>query len=284
MLCHSPLYPFIICYRHIFYNKKYVSPSFLNTLLIFIHTMVKRGSASVSVYQITSFYYEDHHANKTILFLHGWNASYQTLLPLKLDLDDYNQLFIDLPGCGYQPEPERPYTIQDYIDLIESSFKEECDKIEWIVGHSFGGKLAVKMAKKMPHLKGLFLISPAILKTKRGIKYHFKTLQYKFYKKMHWNTNQFGSEDYKQASPLMKQTLVRIVNEDAKKEIKEISIPTLLIWGKNDTATPLKMGYQIKKAMKDCALIPLEGGHFAYLSQIQYVKEILKCFIKEGKN
>ncbi len=235
----------------------------------------------MSLYSLTSFYYEDCHAKKTILYLHGWNASYQTLLPLKIDTKSYNQLFIDLPGCGKQADPLNPLTIQNYIELIKTNFAKQWPQIEIIVGHSFGGKLAAKMANELPNLKGLFLISPAILKGKRGLKYYFKLLKYKFYKKMHWNLTQFGSEDYKQATPIMKQTLVSVVNEDAYKEIKQISLPTLLIWGKQDTATPIQMGHKIKKIMKDCALIPIEGGHFAYLSQHNHVKEILKSFVQE---
>ncbi len=229
---------------------------------------------------ITSFHFIDKKKDKTILYLHGWNASYQTLLPLTQNLEEYNELFLDLPGCGKHKDPKEPLMISDYITIIKENFSEQIDKITFIVGHSFGGKLAVKLANHLPNLKGLFLISPSILKGKRSFKYYYKVLKYKFCKKLHLNTKNMGSEDYKNASLIMKKTLVNIVNEDGRKEIKILHCPTLLIWGNKDMATPIYMAYKIKKTMKNCEVIEIQGDHFAYLNKKNHVKEILTYFIK----
>lgn len=90
-----------------------------------------------------------------------------------------------------------------------------------------------------------------------------------------------GSVDFQNATPVMKKTLVNVVNEDGVEEIKEILLPTLLIWAKEDQATPLKMAYKIKKLMYDCEIIKIEGNHFGYLFKQNNVSIILKNFILE---
>lgn len=242
--------------------------------------MVKKGREKV-IYKIDSFRFVDHHSKQTILYLHGWNASYQTLLPLSLNNSQYNELYVDLPGCNQQIDPDYPLTIDDYIHILLENFTDQFSQVTFVVGHSFGGKLAVKLMKYLPNLKGLFLISPALLKGKRGLVYYMKVYSYKLRKKLHLNVKNMGSIDFKQASDVMKKTLVNIVNEDAKKELITVAVPTLLVWGTEDKATPFKMSTKIKKRIKDCEIIPIVGGHFAYLNSKNNVQKILSEFVKE---
>ena len=90
-----------------------------------------------------------------------------------------------------------------------------------------------------------------------------------------------GSRDYKAASPIMRQTLVEVVNEDLSKYAREIEEPTLLIWGNNDTEAPLKDAQELEKIMIDAALIVLPGTHYAYLENLSQIIAILNSFLKE---
>ncbi len=229
-------------------------------------------------------YFIDKKSNKTILYLHGWNTSYQTMLTLSQKNLDLNELFIDLPGCGKSKEPISSLTISDYVEIILDNLEDKIDNITYIVGHSFGGKLAIKLANHFKNLKGLFLISPSIVKAKRTPVYYFKILKYKLFKKLHLDTSNMGSNDFKQASDVMKKTLVNVVNEDGIKEIKAIETKTLLVWAKDDKQTPLKMAKTIKRNMKDCKIIEIYGDHFGYLSKINQVNLLLKDFILEVEN
>lgn len=230
--------------------------------------------------KIESFQYINNNSNKTILYLHGWDSSYKTLLPLKQQTNDYNQLFIDLPGCGYNNKLTKPLKIKDYIAILTEFLKEETQKIQIIVGHSFGGKLAIKMQNIFVNLKGLFLISPAILKKKRTLIYYFKIYKYKLYKKLKFNTDKFGSDDYKNANKIEKQTLINVVNEDGKKEAKSTIIPTILLWGDKDLATPYYMAIKLNKIIKSSNLIKIKGDHFAFLDVKNNANKILESFIK----
>ena len=88
-----------------------------------------------------------------------------------------------------------------------------------------------------------------------------------------------GSRDYRAASPIMRQTLVEVVNEDLSKFAREIEEPTLLIWGDQDEEAPLSDAKELEKIMIDAALIVLPGTHYAYLENLQQVVNILNSFL-----
>ena len=88
-----------------------------------------------------------------------------------------------------------------------------------------------------------------------------------------------GSRDYKAASPIMRQTLVNVVNEDLSTYARQIEEPTLLIWGENDTESPVSEAKEVEKIMCDAALIVLPGTHYAYLENLDRVVAILNSFL-----
>ena len=88
-----------------------------------------------------------------------------------------------------------------------------------------------------------------------------------------------GSRDYKAASPMMRQILVNVVNEDLSSYAKKIEEPTLLIWGENDTEALVEDAKELEKIMVDAGLIILPGTHYAYLENLSQVSNILREFI-----
>ena len=91
-----------------------------------------------------------------------------------------------------------------------------------------------------------------------------------------------GSRDYKAASPIMRQTLVNVINEDLSSYARKIEEPTLLIWGEADTEAPVDDARELEKIMIDAALIILPGTHYAYLENLGQVINILNSFLKEN--
>ena len=87
-----------------------------------------------------------------------------------------------------------------------------------------------------------------------------------------------GSDDYRNATPVMRETLVNIVNEDLSKYAMEIEEPTLLMWGDNDLAEPVENARELEKIMLDAALIVLPGSHYMYIEQLPSVEKILNEF------
>ena len=78
--------------------------------------------------------------------------------------------------------------------------------------------------------------------------------------------DRYGSVDYRSASPIMRQTLVNVVDQDLLDCARRVAVPTVLIWGDQDQDTPLWMGRKLEEAIADAALIVHPGaGHYAYL-------------------
>jgi pimeloyl-ACP methyl ester carboxylesterase len=89
-----------------------------------------------------------------------------------------------------------------------------------------------------------------------------------------------GSEDYRNATPVMRDTLVRLVNEDLRHLLPNIKQPTLLIWGENDDSTPLSDGKAMEKLLPDGGLVVVKGaGHYCYLEQPSFVYRVLDSFL-----
>lgn len=184
---------------------------------------------------------------------------------------------IDLPGFG-ESEVLMPLSVDEVSDVI---YDFVCilgiDK-PVILGHSYGGRVAISYASKYPISK-LVLVSSAGIRQKLKIAKRMKIKLYKVLKKCHLNVR-MGSKDYLNADNIKKTMLVKAVNKDLQEEMKKITSPTLLIYGKDDNVTPLDMGYKIKDNIKDSFLVELDNcGHFPYLERFSIFSLILNSFL-----
>ncbi len=93
--------------------------------------------------------------------------------------------------------------------------------------------------------------------------------------------NYIGSTDYKNASPMMRDILVKVVGEDLSEYAKKIKVPVILIWGEYDEAVPLEEGRMLEKLLSDGAMIVLPGTHYAYLENLYQVGSIINKFMEE---
>lgn len=220
---------------------------------------------------------------KDILLLHGWGQNIEMMKPLGDNFcDRFRITILDLPGFGSSSEPPISWTIGDYSDMLEIFVKEVGITKPIVIGHSFGGRLAIRYSANNP-IEKLVLFGAPCIRIEEGLPLSVRIL--KALKKIPF-LNEFGeymkqyigSRDYKAASPVMRQTLVDVVNEDLSNYAKKIEEPTLLIWGENDTEAPVSDAKELEKIMIDGALIILPGTHYAYLENLGKVVEILKNF------
>ena len=92
--------------------------------------------------------------------------------------------------------------------------------------------------------------------------------------------NHFGSADYKNASSIMKGTMIKLINEDVREYLPNINVPTLLIFGENDTATPVSDAKIMEKMIPDAGLIVVKGcTHYVFLENPGYVNLIIRNFL-----
>ncbi len=235
-----------------------------------------------------------------ILFLHGWGSSLDAFGYIFRDLSkDFRCVGLDFPGCGKSEEPKNPLTLDDYCDIVLKFIEKVGLNNPVLVGHSNGGRVILKLCGEGKiNPPKIILMDAAGIKPKKTFKQkwrqkQFKTIKWalslpiiKNYTKdlLESARNHYGSADYRNASPVMRQTLVNLVNMDLCHLMGNIKSPTLLIWGDRDTATPLSDGQTMEKLIPDAGLCVINGGsHFSFIDDPGRVNLILRSFLG-GKN
>lgn len=256
-------------------------------------------------YDLTKLDHKKSGTGIPILLLHGWGTNKDTfdslIASIEKNLGKKVQAFsFTFPGFGNSPEPDQPWELNDFVELTQrylNSFVAEWDNSNLIViAHSFGGRVVARLAANpnTPNFKKIILMGSAGIKPDRGALYYLKVYTFKAIKliskiplikeilmrPMEAYQKIYGSKDYSNASPIMRTTLSKIVNEDLSQDFSKIKTPSLLIWGKNDNSTPIEDAKKIEKLMEGAALIEVESaGHFVYLHQNLKVADIISRFI-----
>ena len=233
---------------------------------------------------VINYKFNDIGAKMTLVLLHGWGQNIAMMEPVaKLFQDKYNILIIDLPGFGESNEPPNIWGVEEYTLMVRELIKELKIDDVILIGHSFGGRIALVYASEYKVKKLVCLASPYC---KELTKLPLKNRIYKQAKKIKWLNwlakimqNKVGSEDYKKASEIMRGVLVKTVNTDLSEYAKKINCPTLLIWGSMDEAVPVKRAYELEKLIKDAGVVVYEGAtHYAYLERINDIYVVLNNF------
>ena len=218
-----------------------------------------------------------------LLLVHGWGASIELLQPLALRLSrlGYRCHMLDLPGFGDSDEPAEPFTVSDYAAFCLAYLDHHSLSDVHYFGHSLGGRIGLVLASDFgERIKSMALSNSAGVKLSPrsiaesasiftspcataldalGAKATAQQLR-KIY------AERYGSTDFQNATPVMRQTLINVVNQDLLAHAARVAAPTILIWGDQDQETPLWMGQKLEKTIPDAALIVHEGaGHYAYL-------------------
>ncbi|MBR5743808.1 MAG: alpha/beta hydrolase, partial [Muribaculaceae bacterium] len=161
------------------------------------------------------------------------------------------------------------------------------------IGHSFGGRVAILLGSRNQTDK-IILVDAAGIRPKRSLKYYFKVYTFKAGKhltrllmgkekaeaRIEKMRKKAGSSDYNNASPRMRAILSKVVNEDLTDRLPLIKVPTLLVWGENDTATPLRDAKIMEREIPDAGLVVFPGcGHYSFLENPRQFAAVLRSFI-----
>lgn len=241
--------------------------------------------------------YIDRGDGELVVMLHGWGSKAALFDGLiELCSKKYRVLAPDMPGFGITPEPPEAWSVSDYADFITEFLKPFEPKSVILVGHSFGGRVILKLTERqLPfEIKKIILIDSAGIKPKKNLKQKLSLAAYKTGKRVmslpplknlfpdavEKMRNKRGSADYNSATPIMRQTLVKTVNEDLRQDLPGIKAPTLLIWGTADTATPISDGELMEKLIPDAGLVRVQGaGHYSFLEAPEYVARVMASFL-----
>jgi pimeloyl-ACP methyl ester carboxylesterase len=200
---------------------------------------------------------------KRIVLLHGWGARAEKLVPLEKQLKDtgWQTLNLDLPGFGL-PEPKTAWNLADYSDYVLKKIPVNWGKDFFVFGHSFGGRIAIKLATTQPDkLKGIILCAPgglsraplvkrvafsSLAKIGRFLPFQevFRRILYKVVRE----------HDYEKTSGVMRQIFKNIVDEQLMPVVSRITLPTLIIWGDQDRVVPWTDGEKAHRIIKGSKL------------------------------
>lgn len=233
---------------------------------------------------------------KNVVLLHGWGCQIKTFEPVHKYLEKYFCTYsLDFPGFGESPEPPENWGIYEYAALVEKFLDKLNIEDPILIGHSFGGRVSIIVSAHRKVNKVILVDSAGIL-PKRSLKYYYKVYTYKavknifklpilnkYYDKVvNGAKKKSGSEDYRNASEVMKKVFVKVVNEDLKWLLCQMKAPTLLIWGENDTATPVSDGKIMEQMIADAGLVVLKNaGHYSYLDKYNEFIIIISKFLEK---
>ncbi len=204
-----------------------------------------------------------------VVALHGWGRDHRDF---DRCLAGLNAVSIDLPGFGASPAPPQPGGAALYADLI-SPILDSCEPPVVLVGHSFGGRVAVHLAERRPAavgglvLTGVPLLHRAHRKGKPALRFQLGRMLHRWGlvgdSYLEGLRDKYGSSDYRAASGVMRDILVTVVNESYEQQLRAISAPVDLVWGDDDDAAPPEIAARAEALLTDARLTILGGvDHF----------------------
>jgi pimeloyl-ACP methyl ester carboxylesterase len=251
-----------------------------------------------------------------LVCLHGWGASKESFTELRDALrgTDIQILTPDLPGFGTTREPDRPWTVDDYADWVEEwiATRNQESGIRnqelFLLGHSHGGRIALKLAWRQAissqrsgirtiHIKHLFLCAAAGIRHPR----HFRriigltiaksgkallsvpglrALQGLAKKALY---KLIRVHDYERASPLMRETMIRVSAEDLRPLLKNITIPTDIFWGKDDTMTPFSDALIMQREIRGSSLHAFDSvRHRVHRDKANAIADVIRATMEHA--
>ena len=232
-----------------------------------------------------------------VVFLHGWGGDRYSLKPLWTKLsEDYRALSLDLPGFGSSQTPPQDWTVSDFSNHV-STFLEKVGVADSyvLVGHSFGGRVILRGVGggQLKPTKIILIDAAGVAdRQRRNVGYAvlakagkgllslpgLKGLQVAARRKLY---KSIGSTDYLEAGSMQK-VFTNTISEDLSAQAVRVSTPTLLIWGENDTETPLSEGKKLAKLISGSKLEVLPGlGHFPFDEDASAVLALVERFLEE---
>lgn len=210
----------------------------------------------------------------TVLAFHGWGRS-RNDFAATLEILGEPALAVDLPGFGLSPPPSSPWTPKDYAAFLGDGLLARPGAPVVVVGHSFGGRVAVHLAAAHPEaVRALVLTGVPLFRQHNGAAR--PALAYRAVRALsrvglvggrllEAARRRYGSADYANAEGMMREVLVASLAARDDDAVASITCPVALVWGAHDTAAPLAMAEQAQAAFKRAELVVLDDDHFVPL-------------------
>jgi pimeloyl-ACP methyl ester carboxylesterase len=212
-----------------------------------------------------------------LIVLHGWGSN-KNLMKQSFSsyMDSFRHIYIDLPGFG-KSTCSVALSTADVARIVELLMVHINASKDIILGHSFGGKVALLLDPKV-----LVLVASAGIYVPKSFKIKSKIALYKIFKALGFSKfrSLFVADDAKELSEYMYQTFKNVLNEDFEDEFSKYKGKALLCWGRDDTATPLSSAKKIDALIPDSQLEVYAGDHYSFMKNTEDISQkIEKIFL-----
>lgn len=233
-----------------------------------------------------------------LLILHGWGSSSDSWEKVGKKLSkEYKVVIPDLPGFGKSSLPQKAFSLKDYSDFVLKFTNKLKISTFYLLGHSFGGRIAIKFAILHPEkIKKLILCNPAGIKPKPGIKTRIlffisqignAVFSQRCLERFRDGARNFyyfflKNKDYVKANGIMKETMKEIIKEDLLPKLSQILAETLIIWGEKDKILPLKYAFLFKEKIANSKLVKIpKVDHSPHIEVPEKLSQIIFNFLQE---
>lgn len=220
-----------------------------------------------------------------LLILHGWRNSSSNWQEVSRLITNFRVIALDMPAFGGTTHLPGEPSVKEYADFVNDFILKLKLKNISVLGHSYGGQVAVDLALRYPEsFKKLILVSPACIRfTTPKLKSKIASGVKPVIKKLPKNIQEYflrfmASSDYIKSTVVQRELLNRILMVDYSNLVSSISQKTYIIWGTEDTTIPNSSKY-LAENIKSSVLIPLYGidHNPNATAPVKLAKVILKC-------
>jgi len=228
-----------------------------------------------------------------VLALHGWSRSRRDFFGVlsPAGAGSLDAIALDLPGFGSSPPPPSGWGSPEYAECV-ARVLDNMGRPLVILGHSFGGRIALHLATARPDaVAGMVLTGVPLRRptTPHRPPLAFRTARFLHRigllpeQRMEAMRRRYGSSDYRAAEGVMRQVLVKVVNETYDEIISAISCPVTLVWGEDDDVAPLWVARSAVHEFPQATLVELPGaGHLTPLSAPSALRDAVSALLPSG--
>jgi len=234
---------------------------------------------------------------KTIFILHGWavrgaeenKKMWQPFID-ELESSGLQVIFLKIPGLS-APLNE-VWNMDNYLSWLDSEIDKKLGNSKVILlGHSFGGHLAIRYVAQNPKKIGeLILVDSSGIRDMASKAFIKRTIFLILAKvgKVFFNSEFFRNiiykfareTDYRNAPPLLRRTMSKILDDEILNDLSKVNCPTKIIWGENDLTTPVKHARKMHQLIVNSELVFIkEGRHSPQFTHSKETAKLVNDFI-----
>jgi pimeloyl-ACP methyl ester carboxylesterase len=245
----------------------------------------------VAIAGVPVSYFDSGGDGAPVVLLHGWGLSAASWRPVtdRLREGAWRLIVPDLPGFGASPMFPHPARLSDYSRLVASLVRQLNLAEVALVGHSFGGRIAMQLAAEQPALVRQVVLVDSAGVRRRTVRLRLTALVARALRPLFRPAAMAGlrrriyrwldADDYV-SRPELTATFRSIINEDLTPLLPRIGQPTLMLWGERDLVTPLDDARRMLAALPNARLSVLAGaGHVPFHEQPEAFAAQLKAFL-----